>query len=242
MNTLNERLKSAVQSTPVPPYLEARIRNRIRTAAEPRSWTLRLIPAAIAAGLLITVGTAYQLGHLRRTRASQESYITSVSSQISSLMRVGFGDHLHCSFFRKYPKNAPTAAELVTKIGPKYAELVPVVRKHVPEQYKMTIAHECHYRNRGFIHLSLKDDSNMLSLVITRKNQGESFAVEQMLPALVQSGIPMYQNSAQRFTMTAFETGDFLVYFVSDLPQNVNTQMMLAMTPEVKEILTKLAS
>jgi hypothetical protein len=58
-----------------------------------------------------------------------------------------------------------------------------------------------------------------------------------MLPALVQAGIPMYQSSVQRFQMTAFETRDYLVYFISDLPKQQNTELMLALGPKVKDFL-----
>jgi hypothetical protein len=84
------------------------------------------------------------------------------------------------------------------------------------------------------------NDSNMLSLVITRKGNGESFSTEDTLPALVQAGLPMYQSSVQRFQMTAFETRDYLVYFISDLPRQQNTDLMLALGPQVKDFLKKL--
>jgi hypothetical protein len=83
----------------------------------------------------------------------------------------------------------------------------------------------------------MENDAHVLSLVITRRNPSESFAAEGLLPALVQSDIPMYQSGVQRFAMTAFETREFLVYFVSDLPQQDNSRMMLAMAPGVKGVL-----
>jgi len=152
-------------------------------------------------------------------------------------MRVGLGDHIHCAVFRKYPKNAPTTEQFIEKMNPQYAGLIPIVRSQVPESYRMMLAHQCSYHRRKFVHLSLMSDSNMLSLVITRKGDGESFSTEDMLPALVQAGIPMYQSSVQRFQMTAFETRDYLVYFISDLPKQQNTQLMLALGPKVKDFL-----
>ena len=234
----NSRLRAAVGATPVPPFLEARVRGGLRDVK--RGWLPRLVPvgavATICVGLLIT----YQLGHLRLTVGSQESYIASVSTQIATLMRVGLGDHIHCSVFRKYPQNPPTTEEFIQKMNPQYAGLIPIVRSEIPERYRLMLAHECRYHGRRFVHLSLMDDSNMLSLVITRKGAGESFKTEDMLPGLVQSGIPMYQTGVQRFQMTAFETRDYLVYFISDLPKQQNTELMLALGPQVKQFLAKL--
>jgi hypothetical protein len=124
-------------------------------------------------------------------------------------------------------------------MNPAYAGLIPIVRSQVPDTYRMMLAHECRYHGRKFVHLSLMDDSNMLSLVITRKTPGESFKTDDMMPALVQSDIPMYQSGVQRFQVTAFETRDYLVYFISDLGKKQNTEMMLALAPRVKEFLAK---
>jgi hypothetical protein len=196
-----------------------------------------LVPVTIAAATVFGLVMAYQLGHLRLTVRSQESYIGTVSTQIATLMRVGLGDHIHCSIFRKYPKNPPTTQEFIEKMNSQYAGLIPIVRGQVPDSYRMMLAHQCSYHRRKFVHLSLMSDTNMLSLVITRKADGESFSTEDMLPALVQAGIPMYQSSVQRFQMTAFETRDYLVYFISDLPKQQNTQLMLALGPKVKDFL-----
>lgn len=231
------RLQNAVHSVEPPPFLEARIRNSLSTAKPGRRWLPRVIPAAAALAIVTGFGIAYQLGHLRLTVRSQESYIASVSTHIATLMRVGLGDHIHCSVFRKYPKNPPTTEQFIEKMNPQYAGLIPIVRSQIPDTYRMTLAHQCSYHRRRFVHLSLMSDSNMLSLVITRKGDGESFSTEDMLPALVQAGIPMYQSSVQRFQVTAFETRDYLVYFISDLPKLQNTNLMLALGPKVKDFL-----
>jgi hypothetical protein len=234
---VNDRVKGAVGNVPVPPFLEARIRHSLRTQKPGRRWLPRLIPAAAALAVLAGFAVAYQLGHLRLTVGSQESYIGTVSMHIATLMRVGLGDHIHCSVFRKYPKNPPTTEQFIQKMNPQYSGLIPIVRSQIPDNYRMMLAHQCSYHRRKFVHLSLMSDSNMLSLVITRKGDGESFSTEDMLPALVQAGIPMYQSSVQRFQMTAFETRDYLVYFISDLPKQKNTELMLALGPKVKDFL-----
>jgi hypothetical protein len=234
---VNDRIKGAVGNVPVPPFLEARIRHSLSTQKPGRGWLPKLIPAAAAMAIFTGFTIAYQLGHLRLTVSSQETYIGTVSTHIATLMRVGLGDHIHCSVFRKYPKTPPTAEQFIEKMNPQYAGLIPIVRSQVPDSYRMMLAHQCSYHRRRFVHLSLMNDANMLSLVITRKGDGESFSTDDMLPALVHSGIPMYQSSVQRFQITAFETRDYLVYFISDLPKQQNTQLMLALGPKVKDFL-----
>jgi hypothetical protein len=236
----NQRLKVAVHSVNVPPHLEARIRSRIRADAPSRSWEFWPMPAGAAAAIAVGVLVVYQLGYLRLTATSQESYNVSVSARVATLMRVGLGDHIHCSVFRKYPKNAPPIEKLEGNLGPEYRGLIPIVKQNVPEDYRLMIGHQCRYHGRRFVHLSFKNDSHLLSLVIAKKGEGESFEAQGLLPALVQSGIPVYQSGVQRFAIDAFETHGFLVYFISDLPREQNAAMMIAMAPSVRQLLEKL--
>jgi hypothetical protein len=233
---LNERLKSAVSGMVTPAYLEARVRNRIRAESRLR-WTRTLVLASAAAAVCSGAGIAWQRGHLRMTAGSQEAYISGVSNRVASLMRVGLGDHIHCSVFRKYPKSPPAAEEFVAKLGPQYAGLIPIVRDRISADYRMVIAHQCRYHERRFMHLSLMNGSHLVSLAITLRNKGESFDTLGMLPALAESGIPIYESGVQRFQISAFETRDHLVYFVSDLPKDANEKMILALATPVREFL-----
>jgi hypothetical protein len=234
---VTEQLRRAVRGQEVPPYLEARIRNTIRAAERKPAWARRLVPVGAAAVICLAGAVAYQLGHLRLTTSSQESYIASVSSRVGTLMRVGLGDHIHCSVFRKFPKNPPPVEQFTRRLGPEYSGLIPIVRQHVPADYKLMLGHTCRYRGRRFVHLSLKSRSKLLSLVIARKQDGESFEIDKVAPALVHSGTAFYQAGVQRFAIASFESRDHLVYFVSDLDPSQNMKLMLAMAPQVREFL-----
>lgn len=236
----DNRLKNAVNSVEVPPFLEARIRSQIRAGRPSSTWLFKLVPAGIAAVLCIGIAISYHEGHLRLTKASQISYVWSVSNRLVSLMRPGLADHINCSVFRKYPKNAPAVEILAQKLPSQYRELIPIVQSQVPSDYRLLISHQCRWDGRRFVHLSLENDSHVLSVMITPRKKGESFQADGLLPALVQSDIPMYQSGVQRFAITAFETRDSLVYFVSDLPQAENTRIMQAMVPAMKDLLRKL--
>ena len=239
---LRERLKNAIRADAPPPFLAARIRNNIRHVEPKPSWTRRLMPVAAAVVICVSATIAYQLGHLRLTTASQESYIASLTNRVATLMRVGLADHIHCSVFRKYPKDAPKLEDLAAKLGPEYKPLIPVMQQHLPGNFRLMIAHECGYHGRKFTHLSLKSESQLVSLVIARKADGESFETEGLLPALTQSGIPFYRAGVQRFEIASFESATHMVYVVSDMGRQENMKFMLAVAPQVKDVLTKLGS
>jgi len=240
---MNERLKSAVRSVEAPAHLETRIRANLHAVQTPKPRALWARPWAIAAAaavVLVSGTIAYELGHLRLTTSSQESYIAKVTMQVGTLMRVGLGDHVHCAVFRKYPKNPPKVEELEAKLGPEYAGLIPILRSKVSGDYRLTIGHQCRYHDRKFVHLSMQGEGRLLSVVVARKGEGESFKTEQLVPALVQAGIPIYQAGVQRFELAAFESRDHMVYVISDLPKERNTELMVALAPQVKALLQKL--
>jgi len=241
------RLKTAVNSVAVPPYLQARILNRIRVEQQPHPWlfqlgTLKLASVGLVAVLCAGTALSYHEGHLRLTKASKISYVWSVSNRLASLMGAGLADHINCSVFRKYPKDAPPVAVLEQKLPAQFRELIPIVQSQVSSDYRLLISHQCRWNGRRFIHLSLENSSHVLSVVLTVRKGSESFGAEGLLPALVQSDIPMYQSGVQRFTITAFETPGYLVYFVSDLPQAENTRIMQAMAPGMRSLLNKLGA
>jgi len=109
------------------------------------------------------------------------------------------------------------------------------VRGRVPEGYRAIMAHHCGYAGRRYVHLTLARDGRLVSLVIARKQPGESLAGlgESARPA----GVPVYQASAQRYEVAAFETGDFLAFVVSDLKSGLNLQIATAIAPAVHDFL-----
>ncbi len=239
-NQANARLKAAVKSVEVPPFLDAKIRHRLHSSEKPRRRWAVLTGATALAGLAIAAVLTYQVGTIRQTAQQQESFIVSVSSRVATMMRVGLGDHIHCAFFRKFPAQVPAREEMESALGQEYKDLIPVVREQLPQQYKLVLGHQCRYNGRRFVHLSLKSDSQLLSLLIATKRDGETFDIQGALPQLVQSGIPMYASAADRFQIAAMETSSHLVYFVSDLPGKDNTQLLAAMAPAIKTILENL--
>jgi hypothetical protein len=237
---VNERLRSAVRGLTAPAYLETRIRAQIRSADRKRPWALYLAP--VAAALAITFGSAaaYQLGYLRYTAASQNAYVFKVTNQVATLMRVGLDNHLRCAVFRDYPANPPTMGRFLANLGAKYAGLIPIVQKNVPAGYQLVLAHQCTWHKRKFVHLVTKKGSRLMSLVVTLKKEGESYNTEGLLPALVQSDLPIYHGAVQRFQIDSFESRDYLVYFVSDSSKEQNMEVMRAMASSVKALLAKL--
>jgi anti-sigma factor (TIGR02949 family) len=239
-----ERLHSAVRSINASPEFRDRITHAIRsTPAAPRRpmyWTM-----SVAAGIALAVlggAIAYQLGHLRVTAASQDSYIASISQSVGQILAVGLRDHVHCAVFRKYPRQAVTPEQVARDMGPEYAGLVNVVGEHVSPEQRIVMAHRCGYMGRKFIHLALADGTHLASLVIALRQPGENFDSSSLTPALSDNGLPIYRTSVHRFQIDGFQTSSYVVYLVSDLPGDENLKMFVQLAPSVRGYLTKLES
>ena len=238
---MKARLKSAVQNQSVPEDLQARVRAVLREDSRSSfAWT-RWASAA-AAVLVIAAGLWFELPRWTRPalpdladRRGQDVFIQKVSASLSAVLKVGLGDHIHCSIFRKYPKNPPSVDEMAQKLGPAYQDLVPLVKTRVPEEYRIILAHQCGYQGRRFVHLTLTNGANLLSLVITRKQPGES--MQALAVSDHASGVPVYQAAAQNYDVAGFETDQFLAYVVSDLGARQNLQIAYALAPSVHQFL-----
>jgi anti-sigma factor RsiW len=241
---LRLRLKSAVKSQGVPPELEARIREQIRARGAHGwfdGWTRWAV--AVAASLVVCSGIwwNYTREHMPALsdRPAQAAYIQKVSANLAAILRVGLRDHIHCSVFRKYPKNPPPVEQMEEKLGPSYRGLLPLVRAAVPDGYRVIMAHQCGYAGRKYIHLTLEKNGNLLSLVIARKNDGES--LDGLRAATQSSGVSIYQSAAGRYQVAGFEAGNFLAYVVSDLQNQANLRIAASLAPGVNAFLIKTA-
>ena len=232
---VNDRLRAAVGNVEPPPYLGARVRNQIRTSDKSTPLSPRFFAATALA--LVCFGVT---GYLGFKDSAQESYIANASSPVASIMRVGLGDHIHCSVFRKYPKDAPSAEQVIAAMTPEFRGLIPLVKEHVPSDCELMTAHQCRYHLRPFTHLAFRKGSSLMSLVIATKRDGESFETATIAPALRESGIPLYQAGADKFQIAAFETDKYIVYVISDFPREGNSETMAALAPGVRDFLGRM--
>jgi hypothetical protein len=238
-----ELLKGAVHRQVTPAHLEAKIRRWLREP-ERRGFSVWLwAPAAGLAATMLLLFWSGTLGWQERNdrretdRAAQERYIESLSARVVAIMRVGLGDHLHCAHFRKIPQGAPSSEEMAAQMGPEYAALIPAMREAVPRGHHMVMAHQCKYRGRKFVHMVVRGDNRLLSLVVARKQPGESLASPELAAIRNAAGIPIYGATADRFEVAAFEAGDHLAFVVSDMAQDDHLAWAANVAPAVHQIL-----
>jgi len=242
---LKARLKAAVESQSVPAELPARIRERIRQQ-EPKTVLTTGWPrwAAVAAAVvLVSVGTwsirgRWTSGNIYSDGPFQDDFIQRISQTVSMVLRVGLRDHVHCAVLSGIPKHPPTLEEVTKDMGPTYKGLVSLVKASIPKDYRIVMGHQCDYGGRTFVHLAMKNGTNLMSLVIARKEHGES--METLAPTLRASGVQVYQTAAQSYEIAGFETEQYLAFVVSDLNAANNLQVASNLAPSVHSFLAKL--
>jgi anti-sigma factor (TIGR02949 family) len=237
-------LQAAVRQEEVPPGLEQKIRKEIREQSPVRQWPFAFSlkwMSAVAALFLISTAVWIVLRSRRElSPQEQDAYIGRISSRLSTILQVGLRDHVHCAVFRKYATDPPAFTEMARDLGPQYAGLVPLVKVRVPDEFRVILAHRCSVQGRNYVHLILRGPSSLLSLIITKKNPGESFPAAQLAPVLEAAGVPIYRAGASQFQVAAFETPAYLAFFISDLPEKRNLQLAAALAPPVREFLSQM--
>jgi len=221
---MRARLRTAVREVSVPGGLEHRVRDRLRQSQQSHSKKMYLM--AIAAMVAICFGSWMTLR-------------PGPSAPLSAVMQVGYSQHVHCAVVRQRNNRPPDG---VDKLTAQFKDVLPIIRRHVPANLPLNVAHECSFEGRKFVHLTFLDGHNLLSLVIARKQGGESFAAAKLLPALAQSGIPMYVQGVDRYQLAAFETDRYLVYTISELPREKNLDVLTSLAPDLRRFLEHLAS
>ena len=234
---LRSRLKAAVKAQTAPPHLPVLVRDKLRNSQRGR-WRFYAVPVAAMLVLAAVIWVRPIAGPLPgiADRAAQATYIQRVSATVAQVFRPGLCDHIHCAFFRVYPQTPPDIHEMEAKLGEEYKALLPLVGPAVPEGYRVVLAHQCTYAGRRFIHLTMRKGSDVISLVVTRKNPDETFRA--LSPAAGAAGVPIYQASAANYQIAGFESDGYLAFIVSDLTGATNLDIAAALAPAVRQLLS----
>jgi predicted aspartyl protease len=238
------RLKQAVNAEVVPSSLRNRIQAAIREEASMRNnqavwprWSL-----AAAAALLLSLSGLGTLRLWKIAKPSTETSVTaqdlSLSEQIASVMKIGISDHIHCVIDSGFDKKTLTSEQMAQKMGPEYSGLVPLLNTRMPQAFLVSVGHRCRVNGREFVHMVLKHDDRVISVVITEK-QGISFPASSRVSHLEAQGVALYQDRLQSLEAIGFETKKHLAFVVSSLEHQENFQIASVLAPTVSGFLNK---
>jgi anti-sigma factor (TIGR02949 family) len=239
---IKAQLKRVVLNVQAPDTLQKRIRIEMRRTHRFNfnfnpSWMLAaaaVIVVAVMLGVLFRPGAGRSNGSIpRQLSLTAEVAPADTAGQI---LKVGFDDHVSCAIDHGMSNRHFSAAEMSEKLGPQYEGLIEAAKEKMPQDFEIIVGHRCHYQNREFIHLLMRRQQEVVSLIVTPKN-GESFPVDGAAPVMNAAGIPVHEASWHNLQVAGFETSNHLVFVVSNEPKGENEQIASMMMPAVADFL-----
>lgn len=238
---LKAQLKRAVTQEYAPPALRERIVSDLRRRRGFNFRNLSLAAAAavaVAAMLVIAAATLFTSNAGKKPPLSLRAEVAQgdVTGQI---LKIGFDDHVSCSIDHQMANKQFTAEQMSERLGSEYSGLVALVKNRMPADYTVAVGHRCHYQGREFVHLIVRNQDDIVSLIITRKN-GETFPTSGVSETLLASGVPIQEASWHKIQVAGMETRDHLVYVISNKSQEGNERVATNLAPAVSDFLRKI--
>jgi hypothetical protein len=161
-----------------------------------------------------------------------------VETLADRILTIGAGNHLTCAVNHQMWKQHFSSERMARELGPDYIGLVSLAKEKAPQDFEVVVAHQCHVDHRGFVHMILRKQNSVLSVVLTKKS-GESFQEGTVPAVLKSSGVPIYRNRLKGVEVAGFETRGYLAFVVSDLDPESNLKVAANLAPSVRDYLAK---
>lgn len=233
---LRDRLRSGLRRAAREPVNAAALERAIRAEVTAPPFLTRWQWAA-AAAVFLAIG-AYWAVPWTANRMSETAYFRALPQSVSPIMRVGLSDHVHCAAFRKWPATPAPLADVTANLPAEYRPVATAVQARAQQGCQVLLAHQCNAQGRGFIHLAIRTETGKLvSLVMTPKRAGETFQASAVRQILTAGRLPIFAEDVPGYQIAGFETPDFLVYIVSDLPAEENRQLAFRLAEPVEAAL-----
>ena len=228
---VREALQRAAASQPVPDGLGETIHQRLKKAQSrpfwaPRAptWTLALAAAAL---VVIVVIAGQQWMRLERAR-----------QMVASVLQLGVSDHLHCAIRgHNYPDVANPPEVLREKLGPQYAELLPVVEKKLPG-FQVLEAHICTVPGspRKYVHFITRGQGTILSVILTKRD-GENLPAGRFVTTSSFGNVNFYEKQLEGMSVAGFQVGGYFGFVVSNLGKHEMGQLAEGLAPALQTAL-----
>jgi hypothetical protein len=156
---------------------------------------------------------------------------------IAMVLTLGVRDHLHCAIKgHHYPDVAYPPAELIRKLGSRYAGLLPVVEARLPG-FEILEAHICYAGGaRMYVHFIARGRGTILSVILTGR-EGESLSTRRFLAAGASGDVTLYDAKLEGMSVVGFETRDYFGFVVSDLGQDEMVQIASPLAQPMRDAL-----
>jgi hypothetical protein len=148
------------------------------------------------------------------------------------LLALGINDHVHCAIAGKYPRQT-MRVEMTQGLGAQFAPMLqPVV--DAAGIGSVVSAHRCTIMGRSYVHVILRRGQMLLSVILTRRENGDVFPGEALARMVHHSEVPLHDASVAGYSVAGFESGEWLGYVVSAMPDARNRELAERIAPVVE--------
>lgn len=231
-------LQNAVKKDVAPGALQYRIQREIRKQQSGPGYQFKNWMLAAAAAVIVALGS---WGVFQAIQANHGKTLELARQQDVEVLTVGLNNHLHCAIDRQLASKHFTDEEMAMKLGPEFTGLTGLVKDKLQGAFEVVVGHRCSFKKREYIHLILKEQNNVVSLVLTPKN-GEAFAKAAVGPVIEAAGVHLHADRLQDYEISGFETRDYFAFVVSNMERQENTLVATKLAPALRDFLAKLES
>ncbi len=228
---IREALQRAAARQPLPEGLGEALHQRLKKAhrrpfwaSGGPTWTLAVAVAAMLAIVLVGGRQWSNLEHARQ--------------MVHNILTLGVSDHLHCAIRgHNYPEVANSPEVLRKKLGPQYAELLPVVEKKLPG-FQVLEAHICTVPGspRKYVHFIARGKGTILSVILTER-EGKALPQGRLVAASSFGNVNFYEKQLEGMSVAGFQVGGYFGFVVSDLSQHEMGQLAEGLAPALQTAL-----
>jgi putative zinc finger protein len=228
---IREALQRAAAHQQLPEGLGEALHQRLKKAHRRPFWASRgptwTLAVAVAAMILIVLVTGWQWSKLEHAR-----------QMVASVLQLGVSDHLHCAIRgHNYPDVANPPEVLRKKLGPQYAELLPVVEKKLPG-FQVLEAHICTVPGspRKYVHFIARGKGTILSVILT-KREGKTLPQGRFVAAASFGKVNFYEKQLEGMSVAGFQVGGYFGFVVSNLGRQEMGQLAEGLAPALQTAL-----
>jgi Putative zinc-finger len=233
---LRDALRRAATRQSPPEGLSEAVHQRLKKSRR-RVWWAPRAPGwslALAGATLVVIAGIVSQQWIRVEHARQ---------MVTNVLTLGVSDHLHCAIRgHNYPEVANPPDVLRKKLGPEYAQLLPVVEKKLPG-FQVLEAHICTVPGspRKYVHFIARGQSTILSVILTKRN-GESLPSGTRAAAETFANVNFYEKQLEGMSVAGFQVGGYFGFVVSSLSEHEMGQLAEGLAPALRTALQASAS
>ncbi|HWF10661.1 MAG TPA: hypothetical protein VG297_19470 [Bryobacteraceae bacterium] len=139
----------------------------------------------------------------------------------NQLFDLGLEAHTRCALAGTYPA-----------LSPRFAPM-PQALLGAAGTREAVSAHQCTIEDREYVHVILRIDAMLVSVLLTQKRDQETFPREFAGRTEEASGVTLHETRRAEKSVAAFESGNWLGYVISGLPEEKNSQLARKLVPVI---------